>query len=310
MHFSTLVTVDDFSMLEEKMDMYSSDPYNYYNREFVDETEDIKYAYETKTTTGIKFPSGKIIAEEELWKTKFVLKDNLIYEKVGKDKNQIRTAKAKAITIIPNMPVKDIFKTYRSYATHCFGSTYNEEHKAFGYYENPDAMWDWYVVGGRFPKRILVKNTVTDVLESGDKDYMKYAPKGYKWVDGARKRDIEWGIMNKLHAKEVFRLYSACSKIYLTGKVPEEKQFWSIDYKNKCIKNFGNIIYNESDTIEDFCKRHGAYRESLKYIQCWNYVDEEWQEEYRDNYDWTKYINDNIDNLRENACLVMVDCHM
>ena len=51
-------------MLEEKMDIYSSEPYNYDNKEFVDETEDIKYAYETKTTTGIKFPSGKIIAKE------------------------------------------------------------------------------------------------------------------------------------------------------------------------------------------------------------------------------------------------------
>ncbi len=82
MHFSTLVKVDDFSMLEEKMDMYSSNPYNYDNMEFVDETEDIKYAYETKKTTGIKLPSGKLIAKEELWKTKFVLKDDLKNEEV------------------------------------------------------------------------------------------------------------------------------------------------------------------------------------------------------------------------------------
>ena len=92
--------------------------------------------------------------------------------------------------------------------------------------------------------------------------------------------------------------------------MPEEKQFWSIDYKNKCIKDFDKVIYEETDTADMFCKRHGVYRESLKYIQCWNYVDEDWQEEYLDNYDWTKFVSKSIENIPDDACLVMVDCHM
>ena len=66
--------------------------------------------------------------------------------------------------------------------------------EGYGYVYNPDAFYDWYCIGGRWPKLFLIKEDCTD-FTVGDRDYPdEYykAPDGYKWAAAARKKDIQW----------------------------------------------------------------------------------------------------------------------
>ena len=61
---------------------------------------------------------------------------------------------------------------------------------------NPNSKWDWYEIGGRWNKILLVKEEVKDIEEGtpswGNLDSInKKAPEGFKWVTGAKIKDIE-----------------------------------------------------------------------------------------------------------------------
>lgn len=303
------VVLDDFSDLEETLDRYAQEPQNENYLNFYDQTDDIKDDYENDVVTGIKYPSGKIISDRELYTTNYILQDDILYEKVGKKKEPKRTKRACAMTVIPNMPAKDIYKTYRSYATRCYGATYDAEHKAYGYMTNHEARWDWYSIGGRFSGRLLVKKSVTDVLEAYKSDDKQYTPKGYKWVDGARKCDIEWDMMNRLRVANVFREYAKYSKMFLTGEVPKDS-YIEIDYIKGCIKQYWELIYEKTDTIETFCERSRLFKDIHYYVSCRNIVDDDWSTNRSNNYKWAKEIDNTISNADDTSYLVIVDCHM
>ena len=65
---------------------------------------------------------------------------------------------------------------------------------------NPNSRWDWYSIGGRWRNSLLTKKENEDVIsETSLEDLInkganltKKAPEGYKWVDGARIKDIDF----------------------------------------------------------------------------------------------------------------------
>lgn len=69
---------------------------------------------------------------------------------------------------------------------------------------NPNSKWDWYDIGGRWRNQLLTKKDNDDTFENNSfvehfgyfKD-IKPAPKGYKWVNGAKIKDIDFNKMNE-----------------------------------------------------------------------------------------------------------------
>ena len=95
---------------------------------------------------------------------------------------------------------------------------YHKDLHKFGYYSVPNAMWDWWSIGGRYIGRFIVKKDCDDYLDSSVKEAVKFIPKGYKAVDGARICDIEWGIMNKVSVKKYLRDYYNFKRMYTFEK--------------------------------------------------------------------------------------------
>ncbi|AOQ24615.1 hypothetical protein MTAT_19600 [Moorella thermoacetica] len=58
---------------------------------------------------------------------------------------------------------------------------YEEHEGKFGYWQNPNAKWDWWQIGGRWKRKLLVNGT---------------------WVDSARIKDIDWQGMKRAAARE------------------------------------------------------------------------------------------------------------
>lgn len=109
-------------------------------------------------------------------------------------------------------PVKKLYPSLKQYAEDYCGYTYDNKNNTYGYYCNPNAFWDWYSIGGRWPFQFLVRDTAERINGErswGNEDAVCEAPEGYIWVCGARKRDIAWELMKEWelqHAKKRFEL--------------------------------------------------------------------------------------------------------
>ena len=107
-----------------------------------------------------------------------------------------RTKAAKRIKALLNYPIKKLYPELSDYASEYWELSYHPEHKAYGFYYNPDAFFDWYSIGGRWPDLFLVKEGCKECsIGERSQRYGKEnlpGPEGYKWVCAARKKDIEW----------------------------------------------------------------------------------------------------------------------
>ena len=82
------------------------------------------------------------------------------------------------------------------------------------------------------------------------------APKGYKYVDAARKKDICWDLMKQLTVEEVEKGYQKCVAAFAsndpTGFGPLTK------IVEDGIASWGSMIYLKGETLDEFKARKGA----------------------------------------------------
>ena len=306
MHFATLVNVDEPSGVYEALEPFSCEPEQQY-LEFCDETESLIWRYKHKKIPAVKLITGKIISEDDL-NARYSIKDGKIYEldiKTGKYK---RTPTARKMEYIKDCPAELVFKTYRSFARLYECVEYNLSEKAFGYYDNPNAQWDWYSVGGRFENPFLVKRKEKCTCKI--EDIPKFTPKGYEWVNAARICDIEWELMKKIKVRRAIKDYNKFAEMYSTGIVPSTDPYCEIDYTKKCVKELGSVLYTPDMSPLDYLEKmgmrnHPACNFSYNYLSIYG----EWDS--KDSYDdWNQFIREKIADADPESYLVMVDCHI
>lgn len=56
------------------------------------------------------------------------------------------------------IPVKEFYSDFDKYMTEYCGYKFNEDRQVYGFWENPNAKWDYYQVGGRWTGSIPVKD--------------------------------------------------------------------------------------------------------------------------------------------------------
>ena len=137
--------------VEEVMTPYSTEPPEEY-KEFADMTEELKADY-AKSVDCWKLPNGKIVeCGSYPYFSKYSIVDGKVSQnKVGHLHHTRRTKQSRKIQYLPNCPRQKAYKTFEKYAEDYRGYEYNEEEKGYGFYCNPNAMWDWYQMAGDFP---------------------------------------------------------------------------------------------------------------------------------------------------------------
>ena len=182
---------------------------------------------------------------------------------------------------------------------------------------NPNSKWDWYEIGGRWNKILLVKEEVKDIEEGtpswGNLDSInKKAPEGFKWVTGAKIKDIEFEKaieFNNTYNKSI-RFWG----LYVEGQEPqneEEKEMikWEIYKKEYYIERY--------ETKENYAKINSIFT-------TWALLDEKgWHE--KGEMGWFAMANDTKDSEllfiekftetiqkpeNQDKYLVIVDCHI
>ena len=248
-----------YSSIDNLMHPYGSESEDCY--EFIDMTEELRDAYENDTIDCYRLPGGRIVTQfdNEVYR-KFSIRDGIVFEKnAGPLKHPKRTHKAKKMKALPDYPMKKLYATFEDYAKNYRFHEYHEDKQAFGYYCNPEARWDWFVIGGRWPITFLVKDTCTEYSPGertwGDENTVYPVPEGYMWVSAARKKDIEWEAMRNWQLHQIKQQYLNLTDMYVNKTLQPPEYLREID---GCVYHYSTLLYKIGETEEEFSKRMKA----------------------------------------------------
>ncbi len=302
------------------MEPYSDETENPKSLEFLDQTDELRYEYETGTADYVRMPCGKIVERHSVSVSPaFMVSGGKVYQRhAGRLHHPKRSKKAKKMQVLMDYPHRRCYRSFEEYAKE--QAAYDENHQAFGYYFNPEAFYDWFVIGGRWPDMFLVEETCEEFsLGERNLDYqLPEVPEGYKWVAAARKKDIAWTAMLN-HSKALAeKTYLVLQEAFRTGEIPDD--FTGAVIQEKGISRFGNMLYIAGESLEDYqrrCKLDDEYNYShLTYSYLaedgWRYREAAFSDlvsRQPDNDVWRSEVKAYIDRLPDDAVLVGVDCH-
>lgn len=308
--------------VEKAMEPYGCESTNFY--EFMDMTEDLEDSYRDNTLPSARFPDGRIVGiYDSAFRERFQIQENMVFERSsGKLKQSKRTHIAKKMKYLPECPVNRLYPDIETYAKDYFCYEYSKEHEAFGYYTNPNSMWDWYQIGGRWPVTFLVKADCVD-YSIGERDYgddeSKYpTPEGYRWVSAARKKDIQWQAMKDFKLGLARKGYQNLNSMFVS-KTQSPGRYMT--KRDGCVYQFTDLIYRIGEPEEEYLVRCGLGPD-VKYSVsfCDLVTRDEWiqegtlQERFEggENHiqSWASTIESYIEALDDDQVLVSVDYHM
>lgn len=242
--------------IDTAMEPYCESTENPEYLEFEDMTEEAKREYLTGSQEMVRLPNGSLIFPwDDTIRKQFSVHDSKVYQRdAGPCHHEKRTKKAKKMQVVV-LPYRKIFSTFDLFATeHCHYQR-DEENGLYGYYYNPNAFWDWYSVGGRWPYEFLVKADCTEYSlgEREREQETPLAPEGYIWVSAARKKDIAWDVMQEWNRQQAIEQYHTLVTAFAIGVMP--KDTYGVINEEE-ILGFRDFIYKKDETEDEYLKRH------------------------------------------------------
>jgi len=202
---------------------------------------------------------------------------------------------------------KDAYETFDDFMRVYYG--YTQHNGVWGELTNPEAKWDWCVLGGRYLGALLVKED-TYYIEGEPGTFgnsSPIAPKGYKWVDACRVADVQWDKMKQLSMFDIQR------------QEAKDGDIWSIITNENHDLNRTYTYYKSSYYWQRFINKENY----IKHLTCfftYNVVtpDGVWHEPAADRgwFDidennqfveifFDRFIKPNMDKF-----IAVIDCHM
>lgn len=290
--------------------------------EFDDRTDEYLEQYD-ETTICIKFPDGRIVEERTrlVW-DKFSVKDGLVYEKyAGPLRHPKRTKKAKKMKVLLDYPRKKLYKSFDEFVEDYCGGIRNEKTEKYGEWYNPNGVYDWYSIGGRWPEMFLVKIDCTE-YSAGERrmfNESEYkAPEGYRWVACARKKDVQWDVMRQWRNEKATERFRKLEAMFKSGTIDETVH--AINENGILI--WGKLVYRKDETLEEFLSEYGIpdnWQYPLNVGDIFN-EDEHFCEHDHAVFDeatktwnmtgWHEILDAYIENADEEVVFVGIDYHM
>ncbi len=308
--------------IDSLMEPYDQNTENPAYLVFEDHTEELKQDFEASADC-IRLPDGRIMeATDYHYCRGLIIKDGAVYaKKAGPLKHIKKTRKSRKYKALPAYPRKKVYKDFKDYAENWRGYDFDEDHQGYGYNCNPDGMWDWFVIGGRWPTTFLVKDDCKE-CSLGEHDYQDpedaaTAPEGYRWVSAARKKDIQWDMMRQWHTEQITKQFLAMQTAFDTGSELSDHWF------RRCADgfySFDGCAYLAGDTLEQHLAKHDIPADWKYPVSFADIVTEDgWEGEFKE-FRKSKTLegieemlrrvtDETIDNCDDDAVLVSIDYH-
>ena len=290
--------------------------------EFHSLSEEYREEYETGTTKRVKMQDGLLVYR---W-------DDRLFDKVSKEDYEKAKAEGKKTVCSPNpytykvekdlaeigaelvtIPFKELYPTFEEYLEEYHCAEKDEETQDYGYWENPNAKWDWFEVGGRWSGLLKVPLDCSNYGIGqkswgwGDDDPYTTTDQ-YRKVDSARIKDLVF-----LDCQNDYDKAKRFWEIYIEGQEPQNE-------KEKKIRSFLKKEYyiNKFKTKETYAECEATFHTyaiidknghwiAKGEMGWWGIsIDTENQEvEYIRNYKKNVF-----DDAEEDDYITIVDCHI
>lgn len=306
------------SYINDIMEPYSETTTDPRYLEFIDHTQELKSDYEEGTTNCIRFPNGTLVTENHpAFFKKYILQQGKVFQRdAGPLHHMKRTKRAKRMQVMFGYPNKKLYPNFQTFAEDGW-IPFHEEIQKYGYFCNPNAMWDWYSIGGRWADMLLVKTTCKDYVLGEPSwaiaDKTSPAPDGYMWVSAARKKDIAWQCMHDWKVHTAKEHYQKLKYIFETGSC--EKDFHG-KLDDTGISVYGEYVYRKGQSLSSYLKKN-TISPKVKYpLPLHDIIDESMWRSCDDivigkeRSDWSEEIDGYIDDLSEDTVLACVDYHI
>lgn len=295
-HFTVAVFTKEGQTVEELLAPYQENNMGDCPREYLEfhsVEDEYRNKYENDGVEMVKMPDGRLLYT---WDEEFRVKGQIGF---GSGTHQVPDEYEKVF-----VRHKERYSDFDAFMKEWAGYEGKDlETGKYGYWENPNAKWDWYQIGGRWQGLLLVKDTAkADVGEvsltvgEGHEDETP-APKGYKWVDSAKIKDIAWDKMCEIAYEERIKSWEEAIQggnefisEYVYGVKPEMTKE---EYLNKVVA-FSTFAVITPD---------GKWYEKGQ-MGWWAVVsneEENWDEKYKERF---------IDTANPDWILTIVDCHI
>lgn len=287
-HFTVAVITDKIENLEGMLAPYDE---NMVVKPYIDQTKEelLEEAKERKTRYEKDLKESGLDYKEDSWKRRYI---------------EAKTDEELLKVDIEEMHEDEKFDENNNHLT-----TYN-----------PDSRWDWYSIGGRWRNLLLTKIDNEDVISeksledlmNGESNLKKDTPEGYKWVDGARIKDIDF--KKAMEFRDKYNKAIRFWETYVEGQEPKTEEERE-NIKFECYKR------------EYYIERYGTkekYAKSASTFTCWALLDETgWHEKGKMGWwamsDSTKESEELFEEKftetinkheNQNKYLIIVDCHI
>ena len=164
-------------------------------REFVDTEDEYRKEFEQESSERVRTPQGELL---------YSFDDR--FRVPGTYGTGGGTHRVPDDCQVVEVPIKELFADFETYATEYHCSKRDEKTGRFGYWTNPKKTWDWYKIGGRWTgfyplkpgiePRIGSPGVMTDPAEPGHGDLVKLAEIDF---DAVRAKSIKRA--KEFHAK-------------------------------------------------------------------------------------------------------------
>lgn len=208
---------------------------------------------------------------------------------------------------------KDKYPTFEEFMKDWHGSEVDSKTGKYGYWENPNAKWDWYTIGGRWMGSLLVKDDEKGDLGSPGtfENKIPNTPNGYKWIDTCRISSIDWNKMEQIQKYELLKNEVEDGdiwEIFINNDHPKRNnytwykpEYFIERYKTK--KNYikSVISFSTYAVISPDGKWHSSG--DMGWWGCSSETHEE-KEKFENNF-YKNFIEPNQDKI-----IAIIDCHI
>lgn len=201
---------------------------------FTDKEPECKEEYENNTISRVKIegddkyytPYDKKfrveITQEEYEKAKENKEPHLGSSSFGETsyyRDRVYPENAKVMDV----PFKELYSTLENFIEEYHGYSKDEKTGKYGYWENPQAKWDWYQLGGRWTGFFIKKDGGKGIAGSPGV-FGKAAEAGR--IDQGIKADIDFDAMYNEAADKATLFYDEVAKLF-GGTIPRLEKSWS-----------------------------------------------------------------------------------
>lgn len=331
-HFTVLVIGEN---PKEQLALYQENNMGDCPQEFLEfnetETEYLK-KYEEETIEKIVMPDGRMLSRYD---DEFRIKGTW---GTGTGTHEVPEYLEKR-----EVPFKEIYPTFEDFMKDYHG--YNERDDKtgkYGYWENPNAKWDWYELGGRWTGFFKTKPQVEDAVVG--KPGLLTEPAEVGFADQLRKSEIDIEYMREEAARKAMEKYDFAELLVghleknltweevhekFNDKMDEARKFyweqprcavWEAERK----KDFKSFPLGWDSSPDDFHESREKYIQRAKDGALVTFAvikDGKWYERGKMGWwacvsdekgvdDWNAQVSKMIDELSEDTLMSVYDCHI